>query len=246
MIDLKNVCYRYDGSPDDAIHNINLEVAEGSFIALMGANGSGKSTLAKCLNGLLLPTSGDVLVDGMSTLDEDSLLAIRRKVGFVFQDPGRQMTSPTVERELAFGLQNIGLPTDALRARVAGELKRLHLETRSHLLPSKLSGGEQIRLALAATMLLEPQYLVLDEPTSFLSPTSRRLLLAELLAFQDSRRMSIVLVTQFLAEAMKADRLIILAASRIVFDAPPVEALSEAAHLGDLGIVVPSALRPPS
>ncbi|MEK7251054.1 MAG: ATP-binding cassette domain-containing protein, partial [Bacteroidota bacterium] len=142
MISLKNLSYCYEGRDVDALRDVSIEFGRGSFTAIMGANSSGKSTLARCLNGLLQPTRGEVLVDGLNTKNAGSLSEIRRRVGFVFQDPNLQMTSATVERELAFGLQNVGLPIEGIREKVERELQRLNLVDRRDVSPSVLSGGE--------------------------------------------------------------------------------------------------------
>ena len=243
MISVNNVSCRYPEADADSLHGINVTFAEKSFTAIMGANGSGKSTLARTLNGLLIPTSGEVLVDGMSTADERQLTAIRRKIGLVFQDPNLQMTSPTVERELAFGLQNIGVAPEEIRRVVEHELHQLNLSNRRRLAPSLLSGGEKLRLIISAILLMQPEYLVLDETTSFLSPASRKLLIAKLLELHRSARTALILITQFLPEAMKARRLIILNKGQIAFDGIPGDAVSRWEQLVSLGIHIPSEYR---
>ncbi len=240
MISLKNLSYCYEGRDLDALRDVSIEFGGGSLTAIMGANSSGKSTLARCLNGLLQPTRGEVLVDGLNTKNAGSLSEIRRRVGFVFQDPNLQMTSATVERELAFGLQNVGLPIEGIREKVERELQRLNLVDRRDVSPSVLSGGERQRLALASVLMLEPEYLILDEPTSFLSPSSRKEVMRSLLALKDSKGIAIILITQFLNEAIQAERLIVLNKSEVVFDGAAKRILQQSKKLTSLGISVPT------
>jgi energy-coupling factor transport system ATP-binding protein len=240
MISVRNLSYRYPYGERDVLSDISIEFADGSFTAIMGANGSGKSTLARCLNALRLPSVGDVFVDGMNTRRADFLPKIRRSVGLVFQDPNSQMTSATIERELAFGLQSGGIPQQEIQRRVTRELESLGFLDRRLSTPSSLSGGERQRLALAAAQMLEPSHLVLDEPTSFLSPTSRRKFIASVLRQRNENRASIIFITQFLDEALCADRLLVLHESRIVFDDIPDKVKTRLQELSLWGIFVSS------
>jgi energy-coupling factor transport system ATP-binding protein len=241
MISITNLAFRYPDGKRDSLSDISVEFAEGSFTAIMGANGSGKSTLARCLNGLLLPTVGDVIVDGLNTRNPQLLPTIRRSVGLVFQDPNVQMTSPTIERELAFGLQNLGVPFEEMHCRIDRSLNNLTMTHKRLAAPSSLSGGEKQRLALESVLVLEPKYLVLDEPTSFLSPTSRRHIMENLIQTRRQRKLTLVLITQFISEACCAERLIILNNSRIVVDAAPETVLAQREQLSTFGIYVPPA-----
>lgn len=246
MISLKNVIYRYEDSMVDALQDLTINFPEGSFTAIMGSNGSGKSTLARCLNGLLLPTSGEVLVDGLSTRDDRAMPEIRKKVGFVFQDPNLQMTSASVERELAFGLQNIETPSSTLHEMVDNELQRLNVTERRTQSPTLLSGGEKVRLVLAAVLLLNPKYIVLDEPSSVLSPSNRKRIIDELLELRRLQGRSIILITQFLSETEKADRLILLNKSRVAFTGTPEEAFRNRSLLTSCGVYVPPNMQIPA
>lgn len=236
MINLDKVSYRYPGSNAAALTDITAAFSDGSFTAVMGANGSGKSTLARCLNGLLVPTSGTVTVDDLRTNHHHDVPLVRRKVGLVFQDPNLQMTSATIERELAFGLQNVGKSFEEIRTAVEHELCQLELTAKRHHPPAMLSGGEKVRLTLAAVLLLEPRHLVLDEPTSFLSRTSRQRLLDTCCSLRDTKNTTLILVTQFPVEAMRADRLMVLEKSRVVFDGLPGNVLHNARQLDSWGI----------
>lgn len=243
MISVESLSHRYPRVERDVLCSISLHFVEGSFTAIVGANGSGKSTLARCLNGLLLPTSGRVLVDGMDTTDPSMLPAIRRSVGLVFQDPNTQMTSPTIERELAFALQNIGLPQEEVHRRVDEELQRLGFTDRRDDPPSTLSGGEKQRLALASVMMLQAKYLVLDEPTTFLSPSSRQQLMADLSRLHREQHVTIVLITQHLLEANQAERIIVLESGTVAFDGTPQVLAPRQGALRSWGILVPRELQ---
>ncbi len=243
MISLQSLSFRYPGAERDALRSISLQFMEGSFTAIMGANGSGKSTLARCLNGLLLPTAGRVLVDGLSTAEASALPAIRRRVGLVFQDPSTQMTSPTIERELAFALQNIGLAKEQVHRRVEEELQRLGFRNRRTDPPSTLSGGAQQRLALAAVMMMHPKALVLDEPTTFLSPASRQQLMEDLTRLHCERHTTIILITQRLGEARQAGRIVVLESGTVAFDDTPQVLARRQDALRSWGILVPQELQ---
>lgn len=239
MISVEALTFRYPGSERDVFRRLSLAITEGTWTVLMGANGSGKSTLARCLNGLLLPTGGRVVVDGMDTTHADTLPLIRRMVGLVFQDPHLQMTSPTIERELAFGLQNIGLTTEEVHRRVYEALDRFRWHHRRYESPALLSGGEKQRLALAAVMLLQPKYLVLDEPTAFLSPSSQRLVLDDLERSTRNERVGVLFITQSLNEAMRAERVIVLDGGEVIFDDTPQKLALNETVMCRAGVVRP-------
>ena len=221
MIDVRSLTVRYPGAGQDALSGVSLGVPDGAFVALMGGNGSGKSTLARALNGLLRPSAGSVTVDGMTTADDDALPHIRKRVGMVFQNPHLQVTSLTVEREIAFGLQNLGMATDALRLGVDEQLAASGLASLRRRAPRTLSGGEQQRLALAAVLVMRPAHLVLDEATSLLSPASRAALLDAVRDERRERGTTVILITQFADEALAADRLVILREGNVADDGEP-------------------------
>ena len=239
MIELRNLTYRYPGSPRNALDGISLTLPAGGFVALMGANGSGKSTLARCLNGLLAPDAGDVSVDGRHPVIGPGEPGEGPPVGMVFQNPHAQMTSLTVERELAFGLQNMRLDLPQLRARVEDQLVTWDLAGCRNASPRSLSAGEQQRLALAAVLVTRPAWLVLDEATSLLSPSSRRRLLAAVLRDREARGTGVLLITQFAAEASQADRLIVLRDGRVALDGLPARLFAAAGEMASLGVRVP-------
>jgi len=243
LISFREVVFRYPGAASDTLQIGSLGIQEGSSVAIMGANGSGKSTAALCMNGILMPTSGDVLVDEMNTKNRPTLHEIRRRVGLVFQDPNLQFTSMTVERELAFGLENIGVPRDEMRARVNRHLNLFHLDHLKGIVPSSLSGGEKQRLAIAAIMILEPRYLLLDEATSLLSPAARSGVLQLAREMRTRNGTTLVLITQFPGEALLAERLLILHEGSIVHDEEPASVFRHAQDLSSMGIQVPLKAR---
>ncbi len=242
MIEINNVTVDYtrpDQPPTRVLDSVTFAIHEGEAVGLMGANGAGKTTLARCLNGLLLPTAGEVLVDGLSTSDPDNLPEIRRRVGMVFQNPENQIVSTTVEREIAFGLENLGVPHDEMHRRVDEMLAQFHLERYRRHPPHLLSGGEMQRLALAAVMVMSPQYLIFDEPTSLLDLPTRKMVL-RLLSELHSKGVAALLVTQFPEETLACDRLLILHRGRIVFDDQPANVFKNVDELRAIGVEVPA------
>jgi energy-coupling factor transporter ATP-binding protein EcfA2 len=219
MIDISSLTFRYPGASSDTLKGIHLTIPSGAFVAVIGPNGSGKSTLALCLNGLLKPSRGSVTVDGLRT-DENATL-IRRSLGVVFQNPRLQITSLSVEREIAFGLRNLGAEPEEVREGVEEGLQMAGLSHVRHSHPASLGGGELQRLALASVLAMNPSHIVLDEATSLLSPPSRAALLNTVHNIRSSRGMTVVLITQFRQEALAADRLIRLEAGTITFDGNP-------------------------
>ncbi|MDZ7261261.1 MAG: ATP-binding cassette domain-containing protein [candidate division KSB1 bacterium] len=246
MITITNLVFEYNTDSFRALDGINLAIREGEAITLMGPNSSGKTTLARCLNGLLLPTRGEVKVDGLSTQDTAHLVEIRKKVGMVFQNPDNQIVSTTVEREIAFGLENLGLPTPAIHQKVDEMLERFNLTPYRKHPPHLLSGGQKQRLALAAVLAMNPSYLVLDEPTSLLDPQGRKEVLSLLQqihlenqtkAPQD--RITTLLITQFPEEALTSQRLIVMEKGRIIFDDQPEVVFRHVDRLQEIGLDVP-------
>ncbi len=249
MIQISNLTFNYPTaheSKSHALNEINLTLKDGESVGLMGANGSGKTTLARCLNGLLLPTSGDVLVDNLNTRDPMDLNEIRRLVGMVFQNPENQIVSTTVEREIAFGLENLGIPHDQMHGIVDQMLLRFDLERYRNHPPHLLSGGEMQRLALASVMAMSPKYLVFDEPTSLLDPGSRRAVLSLISelhgrtsASVSGRRVTSILITQYPEEVLICDRLIVMHRGLILFDSSPAKIFQKVDELKRIGLGVP-------
>ncbi len=243
MIELQNLSFSYPTQAGEipVLRGIDLAFREGESVALIGANGSGKTTLIRCLNGLLQPTGGDVRIDGLSVLNPDQVYEIRKRVGMVFQNPDDQIVSAQVEREIAFGLENLGVPTPDMRRRVDEVLDRFFLGRYRIYPPHLLSGGERQRLALAAVIAMRPRYLLLDEPTALLDPGSRRALLDLLNDLHQSADVTPLLVTQSPEEAACADRVVALHKGRVALDGPPQEVFSQADRLAQIGLAPPAA-----
>ncbi len=242
MIELQDIHFSYrdeTGRPRAVLNGISMRIEPGEAVAIMGANGSGKSTLVKCCNGLLLPGSGRVLVEGLDTANEKKLPAIRRLVGMIFQNPDNQIVSTTVEREIAFGLENLGIPFDEMHARVDEMLRRFDLESYRLKSPHYLSGGEKQRLALAAVLAMQPKYLILDEPTSLLDPQHRRHIVELLSALHREEKIACILITQFPEEALLAGRLIVLNQGRIFRAGTPADVFAEVDELLAIGLEPP-------
>ena len=223
MICAKDIYYQYPGGESSfSLRGVSLTIEVGEYITLMGSNGSGKTTLVQCFNGLLMPDQGDVFVDGLSIRDQKEIYEIRRKIGMVFQNPDHQIVAATVEREIAFGLENLGLNSVDMKQRVAEALERFHLENYQTWPPHLLSGGERQRLALASVWVMQPQFLILDEPTSLLDPYARHEILQFLKEEKNRGEMGILLITQFSEEARMGDRLLIMDQGCVVMDDAPL------------------------
>lgn len=225
MITTLNLTFAYPGKLQ-ILKNINLTIPSGSHVALLGKNGSGKTTLALLLKGLLKPSDGVVTVDGLNSGEEEARFEIMKRVGLIFQNPDSTIISTTVERELAFGLENMGMPTQEMKEQVDETLKRFDLEPFRHTNPIHLSGGEKQRLALAAVMIMHPSYLILDEPTSLLDPSSSERML-RLIHTTACEGATVIHITQFAAEMLLADRALVLDESGICFDGPPDDVLEK-------------------
>jgi energy-coupling factor transport system ATP-binding protein len=224
MIIAHDLTFAYPGQ-SPILENINFSIPHGANIALMGPNGSGKSTLALLIKGLLAPSSGSVTVDGIEAVDDSSHFEVMKRVGLVFQNPENTIVTTTVETELAFGLENLGVPRDEMISRVNESLKRFDLEQYRYTNPTNLSGGEKQRIALASVMIMRPTYLILDEPTSHLDPLGQKTLLASVRSAVESGS-TVIHITPFSYEARLADRVIILDGSGICADGTPGEVLA--------------------
>ncbi len=240
MIRLVSVTFSYPGGPP-VLDDLSLAIERGEHVAIIGANGSGKTTLARCLNGLLIPQHGQVEVDGLLTRRPDHLPRVRERVGMVFQNPDDQLVATSVETEIAFGLENLGVPRAQMRARVEAALHEFALEAYRRQPPHQLSGGEKQRLAVAATMVLQPAYLVLDEPTALLDPMSRARVLALLHSLPARFNTALVHITQDPEEASQAERVLVLHQGRLREDAPPAVLFAKGEFLESMGLGLPFA-----
>jgi energy-coupling factor transport system ATP-binding protein len=222
------------------LRGVSFNLKAGEKVALMGANGSGKTTFVRCLNGLFSPTEGEVLVDDISTSDNRMFYDIRQRVGMVFQNPDNQIVATTVEREIAFGLENLGISQEIMIKRVENALVKFHLEDYRFASPHLLSGGERQQLALASVWVMEPDYLILDEPTSLLDPRGREEILRFIETEVKTKNIGVLLVTQYPEEAMICDRLVIMDKGKIVIDDHPEKVFQKAETLRRLGVDIPA------
>ena len=226
-------------APLAALNGVSLEIKRGSFVAVLGHNGSGKSTLAKHMNAVLLPAGGTVWVDGMDTCDEQYLLEIRRRVGMVFQNPDNQIVANVVEEDVAFGPENLGVPTEEIRRRVDAALKAVGMEEFVLQAPHHLSGGQKQRIAIAGIIAMEPACIVLDESTAMLDPSGRREVLDTVRRLNREKGITVVLITHHMDEAAMADRIIVMDGGQSVMDGTPKEILPRMAELRAIGLDVP-------
>ncbi len=243
IIRIEDLHFTYPGDSAETLRGLSLEIAEGSFVAVLGHNGSGKSTLAKLLNAILLPTSGKVYVCGRDTEDEEHLLDIRRSVGLVFQNPDNQIVANVVEDDVAFAPENLGVEPQEIRSRVDEALRTVGMyEYRLHA-PHLLSGGQKQRVAIAGALAMQPRVLVLDEPTAMLDPLGRREVISTVERLCRERGMTVVLITHHMSECVNADRLIALSDGMVTADGTPREVFSQVELLKREGLTVPATVR---
>ena len=242
IISAKNLSFQYeyvDQAPLIVLSDIDLEIEKGSFVALLGSNGSGKSTLAKQYNAMLLPTGGVVLVDGMDTKDSDKVYEIRSRVGMVLQNPDNQLVSSVVEEDVAFGPENLGIAPAEIRERVEKALKAVGMIDYKDSSPHKLSGGQKQRVAIAGVLAMQPDCLMLDEPTAMLDPKGRREVMDTIRRLNEEQGMTVVLITHYMEEAALADRVVVLHKGNICMDGTPREIFSQVSALRELKLDVP-------
>ncbi len=242
MITASGLRFRYeeeDGNTTVVLNNIHMQIQQGEFVALLGHNGCGKSTLAKQFNGMLLPTGGTVTVKGMSTADEDCRYDIRRTVGMVLQNPDNQLVSTIVEEDVAFGPENLGVSPSEIRERVDTALKAVGMyDYRAHA-SHKLSGGQKQRVAIAGILAMQPECIVLDEPTAMLDPQGRREVMDTICRLNKEEGITIVLITHYMEEAVSADRVLVMDDGNIVIQGTPREVFSQVERLRSLELDVP-------
>jgi len=221
---------------------VDLDIQEGSFVAILGHNGSGKSTLAKHMNAILLPTGGKVWVNGIDTSDEAHLLDVRSTVGMVFQNPDNQIVANVVEEDVAFAPENLGVPPEEIRQRVDDALKLVGMyEYREHA-PHLLSGGQKQRIAIAGVIAMRPRCVVLDEPTAMLDPTGRDEVLRTIRLLNQKQGVTVVLITHHMDEAAQADRLVVMSKGKIIADGPPKSVFQDVEGLRAVGLTVPETV----
>lgn len=243
IIEIKNLYYEfkesYESEPQPVLNNLNLSIERGSFTVIIGHNGSGKSTLAKLMNGLYKPTSGSITVDGILTTDEEQEFEIKRRVGLVFQNPDNQLVASIVEDDVAFGPENLGLDPTEIRTRVDEALKSVEMYEFCKNAPNKLSGGQKQRVAIAGIIAMQPECIILDEPTAMLDPKGRAEVINTIRMLNKERNITIILITHFMNEAEFADRVLIMDNGVVFEDGKPKEIFSKIETLKSCGLFVP-------
>ena len=241
IIEVKNVTYEYTDEEKTfaAVKNLSLNIERGSFTVILGHNGSGKSTLAKMLNGLNKPTSGDVFADGINTKDEKTEIEVKRKVGMVFQNPDNQIIASIVEEDVAFGPENLGIQPKEIEKRVEDALKAVDMWEFRKSTPHHLSGGQKQRIAIAGIIAMQPECLVLDEPTAMLDPKGRVEIISTLHRLNRDKEITVVLITHYMEEAENADRVIVMNDGKIIADDKPKVIFSDVERLKKVGLDVP-------
>ncbi len=244
LIEIKNLKHVYtdaDGNEVQALNGVSLDIAAGEFVAVIGANGSGKSTLARHLNALLLPSEGKCIVAGMDTADDNNLWNIRQHVGMVFQNPDNQIVAAIVEEDVAFGPENIGVPPAEIRTRVDRALSAVGMTEYAKHAPHLLSGGQKQRVAIAGVLALEPDCIVLDEPTAMLDPRGRSEIVSTVKRLNREKNITVVYITHYMEEAMQADRVIAMEHGQIKLDGTPEEVFVHVRELHAMGLETPLA-----
>ncbi len=246
IIETKGLTFSYPQEEGEAVtlalNGVELSIERGSFVVILGHNGSGKSTLAKHFNAVLLPTGGQVLVEGLDTADEALLLEIRRRVGMVFQNPDNQIVANVVEEDVAFGPENLGVPTEEIRARVDAALRSVGMEPFTLHAPHMLSGGQKQRIAIAGVLAMEPGCIVLDEATAMLDPSGRREVLEAVERMNREKGITILLITHHMDEAVNASRVIVMDHGQVALDGPPKAVLPQVDRLRELGLTAPATV----
>ncbi|MBR6530249.1 MAG: energy-coupling factor transporter ATPase [Clostridia bacterium] len=222
-----------------ALHDLSLSIEQGSFVAVLGHNGSGKSTLAKLLNGILVPTAGTVMVNGLDTRPEENIFDIRKTIGMVFQNPDNQLVSSIVEEDVAFGPENLGIEPAEIRRRVDEALKAVGMEDAKDRAPHTLSGGQKQRIAIAGVLAMQPKCIVFDESTAMLDPRGREEIMHTIHRLKNELGLTVILITHYMNEAAVADRVIVLNEGSLVLDGTPREVFSEVETLWKIGLDVP-------
>ena len=239
FIEAKGLEFAYSPEEEKVINSIDLNIERGSYVAILGHNGCGKSTLAKLLCGILLPTSGSVLVDGMDTNDDDLAFEIRKKCGMVFQNPDNQLVASIVEEDIAFAPENLGLPRGEIRARVDAALKTVGMEEYAEHATYKLSGGQKQRIAIAGILAMSPECIVFDEATAMLDPNGRKDIVAAMKRLNKEHGMTVITITHYMNEAIEADRIVVMSHGRIIGDGTPEQIFSRVEELKSASLSVP-------
>lgn len=238
-ITLENVSYTYDEAAEPALKNVSLQIMPGEFVAVLGHNGSGKSTLAKLLNALYIPTEGVVTVCGMDTRKEENVLPIRQRAGMIFQNPDNQIVSSVVKEDVAFGLENMGVPTEEMLPRIEAALAAVHMNEFADKAPHMLSGGQKQRVAIAGVLAMEPDVIIADESTAMLDPSGRKEVLDTVRKLNRQKGITVVWITHFMEEAAQADRVVVVSDGQVVRDGTPRQVFEEVEQMRALHLDVP-------
>ena len=247
MIQTDKLVFEYDKRDEDgniigksrAIDEVDIDVKEGQFIAILGHNGSGKSTFAKHINALLVPTDGTMWVDGRDTKDPNELWNVRQSAGMVFQNPDNQIIGTVVEEDVGFGPENLGVPTDEIWKRVEDSLKSVGMISYRHHSPNKLSGGQKQRVAIAGVIAMEPKCIVLDEPTAMLDPMGRKEVLKTVQKLREQKKVTVILITHYMEEVVDADKIYVMDDGHVVMEGTPKEIFSQVDTLKHYRLDVP-------
>ena len=243
MSEGRNVVFKYTASENQeekiAINDVNLQITEGEFIAILGHNGSGKSTMAKHMNALLIPTDGKMLVNKMDTSDMNNLWNIRETAGMVFQNPDNQLVATIVEEDVAFGPENLGVAPEEIRKRVDEALERVGMSEYKKHAPHLLSGGQKQRIAIAGILAMQPKCIIFDEPTAMLDPSGRKEVLDTIIDLNRNYGITVILITHYMDEAAKADRIVVMDKGKLILDGKPRDVFSNVEKMKNIGLDVP-------
>lgn len=243
MIECRNLVFKYTVSENQeekiAINDVNLQITEGEFIAILGHNGSGKSTMAKHMNALLIPTDGKMLVNKMDTSNMNNLWNIRETAGMVFQNPDNQLVATIVEEDVAFGPENLGVPPEEIRKRVDEALERVGMSEYKKHAPHLLSGGQKQRIAIAGILAMQPKCIIFDEPTAMLDPSGRKEVLDTIIDLNRNYGITVILITHYMDEAAKADRIVVMDKGKLILDGKPRDVFSNVEKMKNIGLDVP-------
>ena len=243
MIECRNLVFKYTASENQeekiAINDVNLQITEGEFIAILGHNGSGKSTMAKHMNALLIPTDGKMLVNKMDTSDMNNLWNVRETAGMVFQNPDNQLVATIVEEDVAFGPENLGVPPEEIRKRVDEALERVGMSEYKRHAPHLLSGGQKQRIAIAGILAMQPKCIIFDEPTAMLDPSGRKEVLDTIIDLNRNYGITVILITHYMDEAAKADRIVVMDKGKLILDGKPRDVFSNVEKMKNIGLDVP-------
>lgn len=238
LIEFRNVSFRYDEQSPWVLKDLSFTIYEGEFVAIIGHNGSGKSTIAKLVNGLLFPQEGEILINGI-TVNEETIWDIRREVGMVFQNPDNQFVGATVQDDVAFGMENRGIPREEMVKRIEETLQAVQMSDYRLTEPHRLSGGQKQRVAIASVLAISPKVLILDEATAMLDPKGRKEIMGTVSELSEQRGLSLITITHDLAEVVQAERVIVMNQGEIWEEATPREIFSKRNELRDIGLDVP-------